>query len=356
MTPPAALDVEDLRPRVQDALDAFLERQRAHLIAVSPDLEPLLSAVGDLLRGGKRLRSAFCYWGWRGAGGEDSPGVVDVAAALEMFHAAALLHDDVMDASATRRGRPSAHQQLADLHRRAGWVGSPTSFGLAGGILAGDLCLTWSDEMYWSARLASQSLAGGRAVFERMRTELVAGQFLDMHEQAQETTTVERARRVIRYKSAQYSVEQPLLLGGALAGAGPELLDAYGAFGLALGEAFQLRDDVLGVFGDPQQTGKPAGDDLREGKRTALVAAALDRADEDEAGTVRRLLGDPRLDPAGVAELREVIVSTGALDEVEKLIGDRLAEALTTLDRARTTPPAGDVLRELAVAATARSV
>jgi geranylgeranyl diphosphate synthase type I len=183
----------------------------------------------------------------------------------------------------------------------------------------------------------------------------MAGQYLDMFEQVQATTTVARARHVIRYKSAQYTVEQPLLLGGSLGGAPPELLAGYSAFGLALGEAFQLRDDVLGVFGDPTETGKPAGDDLREGKRTALVAAVLDGGDERARETVRRLLGRPELSEAEVSELRTVIVDTGALEQVEGLIAMQLTEALAALDTSPVTPDAADALRELAVAATARA-
>ena len=354
-------DAEHLRERVQDVLDEFLARQDKALAAVSPDLGPLMATVTELLRGGKRLRSAFCYWGWRGAAGADDPEGVDeepivrVAAALEMFQAAALLHDDVMDGSDTRRGRPAAHRQLADLHRARGWEGSPEAFGVAGAILAGDLCLSWSDEMFTGAGLPADQLALGRGVFDRMRTELMAGQYLDMFEQVQATTTVARARHVIRYKSAQYTVEQPLLLGGSLGAASAELLAGYSAFGLALGEAFQLRDDVLGVFGDPTETGKPAGDDLREGKRTALVAAALDRADEQASETVRRLLGRPELSESEVSVLRAVIVDTGALEQVEALIDLRLAEAMDALATAPVTPAAAAALRELAVAATARA-
>ena len=354
MTSTGLLDADALRDRVQKVLDEFLARQSEALDVVSPDLAPLMEAVTELLRGGKRLRSAFCYWGWRGAGGPDDDHIVAVAAALEMFQAAALLHDDVMDGSDTRRGQPAAHRRLARLHRSQGWLGSSDAFGIAGAILAGDLCLSWSDEMYTGSGLPGAQLARGRSVFDQMRTELMAGQYLDMFEQVQPTTTVARARHVIRYKSAQYTVEQPLLLGGALGDGSPDLLASYRAFGLALGEAFQLRDDVLGVFGDPGETGKPAGDDLREGKRTALVAAVLDAADAGQASTVRRLLGDPGLDSSGVTELRRLIVETGALDRVEGLIASRLEEALEALEKSPVAPAAGDVLRELAVAATTR--
>ena len=366
MTSTGPLDAAALRERVQTVLDTFLARQDDALASVSPDLAPLMETVTSLLRGGKRLRSAFCYWGWRGATGSDGEDSVDaaapadddhivqVAAAMEMFQAAALLHDDVMDGSATRRGRPAAHRRLAELHRSQGWLGSSDAFGIAGAILAGDLCLSWSDEMYTGSGLADSLLARGRGVFDQMRTELMAGQYLDMFEQVQASTTVARARHVIRYKSAQYTVEQPLLLGGSLGGAAPELLASYRAFGLPLGEAFQLRDDVLGVFGDPGETGKPAGDDLREGKRTALVAAALDAADPGQAATVRRLLGDPGLDASGVAELQQLIVDTGALDRIEGLIATRLSDALDALAKAPVASSAADVLAELALAATAR--
>ena len=355
MTAASFPDAERLRERVQTVLDEFLAKQAAALSEVSPDLGSLMAAVTELLRGGKRLRSAFCYWGWRGAGGADDDRIVRVAGALEMFQAAALLHDDVMDGSDTRRGRPAAHRSLADLHRTQGWEGSPEAFGIAGAILAGDLCLSWSDEMFTRAGLPDAELARGRGVFDRMRTELMAGQYLDMFEQVQRTTTVARARHVIRYKSAQYTVEQPLLLGGSLGAGTADLLAGYSVFGLALGEAFQLRDDVLGVFGDPTETGKPAGDDLREGKRTALIAAALDLAGARDEATVRRLLGRPDLDESGVAELRQVIVDTGALTHVEHLISARLNEALAALAAAPVTPVAADALRELAVAATARA-
>ncbi|MDQ1663549.1 MAG: geranylgeranyl diphosphate synthase, type, partial [Blastococcus sp.] len=294
------LDAEDLRVRVHKALEEFLSAQALVLDAVSHDLAPLMEALTDLLAGGKRLRPAFCYWGWRAAGGPDTTGIVGVAASLELFQAAALIHDDVMDGSDTRRGMPAAHRRFAALHRGNGWLGSPEAFGQAGAILGGDLCLSWCDEMYAGSGLPAEALLRGRTIYDRMRTELMCGQFLDMLESAQESTTVDRARHVILYKSAKYSVAQPLLLGGTLAGAPAELLSTYDEYGRTLGEAFQLRDDVLGVFGDPATTGKPAGDDLREGKRTVLVALTLDRCSPAQALQVRAGLGDPRLAAEGV--------------------------------------------------------
>jgi geranylgeranyl diphosphate synthase type I len=347
------LDAEDLRHRVHKVLDDVLARQADVLDSVGDDLAPLMDAVGDLLRGGKRLRPAFCYWGWRGAGGADCAGIVAVAASLEVFQAAALIHDDVMDGSDTRRGLPAVHRRFAALHRGNGWLGSSEDFGVAAAVLAGDLCLSWCDEMYAGSGLPAEQLAAGRSVFDRMRTELMCGQYLDMLEQALATPSVERARRVILYKSAKYSVQQPLLLGGSLAGAPVELMSTYDVYGRALGEAFQLRDDVLGVFGDPATTGKPAGDDLREGKRTVLVAVTLDRCTPAQAALVRRSLGDPHLDPDGVARLREVITDSGALQVVEDMIEELSGQALASL--AGVEPPARQVLEQLVAAATARS-
>jgi geranylgeranyl diphosphate synthase type I len=358
---PAAVDdpVRALRSRVQRVLDGFLDRQREILGSASADLLPLVEATVDLLAGGKRLRPAFCYWGWRGAGKPDRPEIVSAAACLELFHAAALVHDDLMDESDTRRGMPSAHRRFAALHSDAGWHGDADRFGGATALLLGDLCLGWSDELLHASGLSDEAVRRGRPVFERMRTELMGGQYLDVLEQAtgglRPGSQAERARRVIRYKSAKYSVEHPLLLGGTLAGASPRVLAAYSHYGLALGEAFQLRDDVLGVFGDPAQTGKPAGDDLREGKRTLLVAYAHERASPAQASEIETLLGDRELDGAGIDRLREIIVSTGALARVERLVADLVDRSTAALDAAEIAAEARTALRSLITVATVRT-
>lgn len=347
-----------LRPRVQQVLDDFLSRQRRQLAEIGQELTPLTEIAADLLRGGKRLRGAFCYWGWRGAGGPDAAPIVAVGAALELFQASALVHDDLIDGSDTRRGLPAAHRRFEALHGGSAWCGDPSRFGAAGAILLGDLLLGWSDELLTGAGLGDDALRRARPMYEQMRTEVGAGQYLDVLAQAIGTAPaeemVDRARRVIRYKAARYSVERPLLLGGAAAGANQELLSAYSAYGLALGEAFQLRDDVLGVFGDPEQTGKPAGDDLREGKQTLLIAFAIERADVAARDAVRRLLGDPALDPAGVDRLRTVIVETGALARVEGVVDELVTTARTALDKAPVDEHARTALDLLIEAATTR--
>jgi geranylgeranyl diphosphate synthase, type I len=355
----SSLTAADLGSRVQSALDTFVARQAVRLGEVSAELAPMVEAVSALLAGGKRLRPAFCYWGWRGAGGPDLDPTVRAAASLELLHACALIHDDVMDGSDLRRGGPAVHRRLALLHETAGWRGSPDVFGTGGAILVGDLCLSWADELLYSSGLDDAALRAAKPVLDEMRTELMAGQYLDLLEQAKAAGSVDGAMRVLRYKSAKYTVERPLQLGAALAGGGADLAAVYSGYGLPLGEAFQLRDDVLGVYGDPVETGKPAGDDLREGKQTVLVAFALAEASPAGVALLRRLLGDPALDEAGVDDLRSVIETSGALARVEDLIGRLTAAALEALRAAPTglvAEPGAWALAELAQAATVRTV
>lgn len=357
------LDVADLRQRVEKALTTFLAGQAATLHAVGEELVPVYEAAATfLLDAGKRLRPAFAYWGWRGAGGDDSANgeqIVTAVSCLELLHACALVHDDVMDASDTRRGHPSVHRKFAALHRKNSWTGDPEAFGRAAAILLGDLYLVWADAMLSGSGLAAEVLLRAQPVYDEMRVELIAGEYLDVLAKAvggsaRSVGDVDRALRVARYKSGKYTIERPLHLGAALAGAGAEITRAYSAYGLPLGEAFQLRDDVLGVFGDPEVTGKPAGDDLREGKRTALIAHAGAAATPAQALVLAQHLGDPHLDPEGVAALRAVIVDTGALSAVERLIDDKTARAVAGLRDAPLASEAVRVLSELATAATTR--
>lgn len=356
------LDTSDLPARVQAAVDAEISSQSRVLSEIGDELTPLVAAVGALLQGGKRLRAAFLYWGYRAGGGPDTEAVIRAATAMEFFQAAALLHDDVMDDSDTRRGMPAAHRRLADEHAAAGWAGNGDRFGVAGAILGGDLCLIWSDELFATSGLPVAELTRARPIFDRMRTQLMGGQFLDVLESARgwdDLTTdqrVARARTVIRYKSAKYTIEHPLLIGAAAAGVTAPDRDALSTYGLDLGEAFQLRDDLLGVFGDPAHTGKPAGDDLREGKRTVLVALTLDQASSSTAALFDRLLGAPDLDEPGVGELRATITASGASSRVEQMILDLSASARTALHTTTGLTEQGrEALDALIDVSTARS-
>ncbi|HEV2088423.1 MAG TPA: polyprenyl synthetase family protein [Cryptosporangiaceae bacterium] len=338
-----------------DALAAHLDHQRARLAAVGDELAPLVDTLADfLLSGGKCLRPAFAYWAYRGAGGPDRDELIPAVAALELVQACALIHDDVMDGSDTRRGKPAIHRRFEAMHRARGWRGDPAAFGTSAAILLGDTSLIWADEMLHGSGMPADVLDRARDVYHEMRTEIMAGQYLDVLAQALGGHSVERAMRVVRYKAAKYTVERPLLFGAALAGGSAEVAATYSAYGLPLGEAFQLRDDVLGVFGDPAETGKPAGDDLREGKRTVLVALSAERATPAQADLIERHLGDPDLGGAGVDALRAVILDTGALAETEKTIAELTDRALGALQDDRLVPEAADMLRALAVAATSR--
>ena len=354
--PVSPLDRVGLRRRIDKALAGFLADQRGRLAAIDEALLPVAEAVeAFVLRGGKRLRPAFAYWGYRGAGGVDSDEVVASLAALELVQASALIHDDLIDRSDTRRGEPALHRRFAAWHRAAGWSGDSGAFGEAAAILLGDLCLVWSDELLHNGGLDPAVVARARPIFDEMRTEVTVGQYLDVLTQVTGDTSIERAGKVARYKSAKYTVERPLLLGAALAGAPAAIVTAYSGYGLPLGEAFQLRDDVLGVFGDPAQTGKPAGDDLREGKRTYLVAAAVEAADDAGRAVLTQRLGDPELDRAGIDQLREIIAASGALARTERRIAELTERALAALAGVELDGEAHEVLVELALAATRRT-
>jgi geranylgeranyl diphosphate synthase type I len=343
---------ENVRERVDAALADFLADAGAQLRGVGEELDAVADAARDfVVDGGKRIRPAFCYWAARGAGAPDSDALIRAAASLELLQACALAHDDLIDHSDTRRGRPALHRRFATLHREAGWAGVSEDFGAAAAVLIGDLLLAWSESMLATSGIDDVALRRARPVSDAMRLEVMAGQYLDVVEQARGGTTVDRALRVARYKAAKYTVERPLHLGAAIAGANAPTYATYSRYGVPLGEAFQLRDDLLGVFGDPDVTGKPAGDDLREGKRTVLVAIALDSPRSD---VLRRGLGDPALADADVEKLRALIVDSGAAAAVEKMIAERLGESLAALADAPLEPAARDALVELASAASYR--
>jgi len=343
---------------VQDALDAFLDEQASRLAPLGDDAARLLEEARGAVSGGKRFRAAFCYWGFHAVAGPsdvDDAALLRACASLELLHASALVHDDYMDASDTRRGRPATHRRMTDVHRGDGWRGDPEQYGAAAAILLGDLLLSWSDELLRRCGLPLERVVAALDVFDRCRSEVITGQFLDVSVQARGVADVDAAMTVLRYKSAKYSVERPLHIGATLAGASEQQLAQLTSFGLPLGEAFQLRDDLLGVFGDPDTTGKPAGDDLVEGKRTVLVALALDAAPAEDAARLDAALGTP-LSAAEVAGLREVIDGSGAHQQVEEVIAGLAERASTALATADLDEHARSVLLDLATAVTDRVV
>ncbi|WP_344945874.1 polyprenyl synthetase family protein [Sphaerisporangium flaviroseum] len=347
----ATRDANDLRELVDRRLDELLEQEMGRLHFVGEDGQATLRAyLVDFIRtGGKRLRSSFVYWGHRASGGapEDQDAVLAAGCAVELLHASALLLDDVMDEAATRRGRVTAHVDLAELHRRMGWWGDPQRFGESVATLLGMLAFTWADA---ALLRGGPGLPETLEVFTQLRVEIIGGQYLDVALAARGTGDVEEAARISTYKSGKYTVERPLHLGHAIAGGEPGLRAVLSAYALPLGEAFQLRDDVLGVFGDPALTGKPAGADLRQGKRTYLTADARKRADRYGVALL-----DNVHDESDVTAARDLIAGTGALDAAERRISDLVAQATGALDGAGIPPDACAALIELAHVATNRS-
>ena len=349
--------IHGLRQEIDESLARFFERESLYLGRVGSELEPVSTSLGHfLLDSGKRLRPLFAAIGHIGAGGEITAQSITALSALELVHVCALIHDDVMDGSDTRRGTASIHKQFEALHQSEKLSGSAPQFGVASAILLGDLALIWAAKMLHESGMNPKHILQALPVYDEMRVELMAGQYLDIYEQALASESVERSLKVARYKSGKYSIERPLHFGAALAPAAtPAVYSTYSRYGLPLGEAFQLRDDVIGVFGDPKETGKPAGDDLREGKRTVLIAATLNVASPAQRALFDQYFGKPDLDSAGVEALRQVIVETGALARVEKLIEEMTFNAHAALKSGEISNMASTMLEQMAQAATKRT-
>jgi geranylgeranyl diphosphate synthase, type I len=348
---------------VEAVLRHYLAQRRADLPELAQTFAAAVDTLSDFaLRGGKRIRPTFAWWGWRAAGGEGSgpraEAVLTAVSALELIQACALVHDDLMDASELRRGRPTVHVRFTEAHRAGAWRGQPEQFGMAAAILLGDLALAWADDMFASAPLSDDMRRASHEPWLGMRAEMFAGQYLDVLAQAEGDESEERALGVARLKTAAYTVERPMHLGVALAGAGEDTITSVRGFGTDIGVAFQLRDDLLGVYGDTELTGKPAGDDLREGKRTLLVSLGLRYADEAgrhaDADLLRKALGDQDLTQATIDQVRELLVEVGAVDELERRIERLTTSALAALDAAGLTEPGRTRLADLAIAATRR--
>lgn len=359
---------------VQSRIDDVMRAGHADVSAIGTDAESLSTVAGTLVKGGKRFRARLAYWGWRAAvthgdpsvdadNHPDTPLVTGLAAGLELFHAAALVHDDIIDNSDTRRGTPAAHRQFETIHADRRFVGDAELYGRSSAILLGDLLLAWADDQFLTValELGADRRNDFRVELRTMRTDVTAGQFLDNHDSSAWQTiaddvAVERAQRVVIYKSAKYSVEAPIALGAIVGGASPALVSALRAFALPLGFAFQMRDDLLGVFGDAAVTGKPAGDDLREGKRTVLLAMARRNADRSTVAVLDELVGDPTLDDDQITMLRATLHGTGAVDAVEDLIERSRERSLRALDELALDPSVDRELRGLVDAVTNRAV
>jgi len=332
------------KARIDKILVAFVEDEVTQLTAISEDLKP----VGDQLRlavsDGKRLRAAFCYLGWLSSGQPESEAALRAAAAMELVHAAALVHDDIIDASRTRRGAPTAHVALRGAIGSLQWQDAGAT-GLA--MLMGNLLLSWAGHMFTSCGLPLVFLARTRPLWPALARELVAGECLEIMRTG-EVPLTDQSLEVIRLKTAKYTVERPLHIGATLGGAPDKLLRVFTAYGVPMGEAFQLHDDLLGLFGDPRRTGKCNLDDLNGFKPTALIAVALEAARGHDRDTLLRMLGNGHLDQSDLDVIREVVERVGARSRIESMIKDRVAAARNALAQARLDRATSAALNSLA--------
>lgn len=341
-------DLAEIATRVEERLRRLFDGERDRWSQLDPQLAEPLDALSDLvLAGGKRLRPAFCHWGFIAAGGDpEDPRIVDAGAAFELLQGFALIHDDVMDGSATRRGMSAVHRRFIERHRHEDWKVEDRRFGEGVAILIGDVAFVYADQLLPAGDPDVARL------WHELRIELNVGQYLDMLGTARSSFDRESSHRIARYKSGRYTIMRPLQLGAVLAG-DLGIAEALGRYGDPLGEAFQQRDDMLGVFGDASRTGKPVGDDLREGKPTLLLAVAAERADAAGRVLLERV-GEPDLDADGVLALQELLHETGAVAEVEAEITRLRDEALDALETMSLGEPARTALADLARFVVAR--
>jgi len=344
---------EGLRGRIETVLEGFVGDRCDEYVRGVPSAGFVRELLTSYLAGGKYIRSAFTCLGWLCGAGE-TPAALRAAASIELVHAFALMQDDVMDRSAVRRGQPAAHVRLAGWHREQNRVGDAGRFGESAAILLGDLCLVWADRMLRESGLDAAALARGWPVYDTLRGELAVGQFADLWYDTRHLPTMEAVLDMSRRKSGNYTVRRPLELGAALAGCDQPVRDALSRYGTLIGEAFQLRDDLLDIFGPSSATGKPTGGDLREHKATSVVTLAAELAGPASRAEFGWLCAQEALDESMVARLRELIEETGAADRIEQMIGSRVQAALASLCGIRIGDFPLTALRDLAAQATGR--
>ena len=353
----------ELQRRTATVLAGFVRDRCAEYVHGVPGAAFLTDLLTGFVTRGKFVRSTFTYLGWLSdaapAMATQSDAAIRAAASTELVHAFALLQDDVMDRSALRRGQPAAHLRLASWHRAQGLDGSAEHFGESAAVLLADLCLVWAEQLFRDSGLPTAVLARGWPRYDTLRGELAVGQFADLVNDARSDPTLDEVLDVTRRKSGNYTVRRPLELGAALAGAGQPVLAMLGRYGELVGEAFQLRDDVLGVFGEPGVTGKPSGGDLLERKATSLVVLAADMASPVQDAELSRLAQREELDAGDIDRWRQLIIDTGATIRIEQMISDRVTAACAALTRGAThsglSPFVRDTLTDLAVRFTDRA-
>ena len=343
----------ELIARVDALLAQTLTEHQHRWSSLQQDLHVIFEEIQALvLGGGKRLRPQFSHWGWVAAGGDPAdPESTHIGAAIELLHAAALFHDDVIDDADTRRSRQSTHKSFSENHSTNGWVGESRRYGEGSAILIGDITYVVSDSLTDSLSSAA------RPIWHDLRLEMNIGQYLDVLGSARQTRNVAEADLICRMKSAKYTIERPLHLGAVAAdpGRGSALMPMLSAYGLPLGDAFQMRDDILGAFGDTAVTGKPVGGDFREGKPTPLLARACAAATTQQTA-VLNMVGAPELSDDDISKIQQVVIETGALQAMEDVISANHSEAIAALKKNEMQGESFDALVHLADVVTQRSI
>jgi geranylgeranyl diphosphate synthase type I len=344
------IDLRAVRREIDAVLEDFLAGKAREAADRGHSPEVVRTVQDFLAAGGKRIRALLCVVGWHAAGGQrDLASVLRVAASLELFVAFALIHDDIMDDSVSRRGRPTVHRALS---ARLGRDERAERLGAGGALLVGNVALIWAEELLHTATLDPERHRTVHALYDAMLEEVMYGQYLDVMGTGRDTDDVDAALRIIHYKTATATIERPLQLGAAIAGADAATLDICTALGWPLGEAFQIRDDLLDVFGSADGSAAPSLSDLREGKRTVLLALGMRCANQIQRKRLRHLVGWPDLGEPEASEVRAILETTGAREQTEQLIASRYAQVLRVLDKAAFPEAADRALRDLAVTAT----
>jgi geranylgeranyl diphosphate synthase type I len=345
---------ESVREQAGTVLDSFVRDRCAETVRGIPGADVVSGLLTSYVSGGKYVRSTFMYLGWL-CGADDDTAALRAAVSMELLHAFALMQDDVMDCAVTRRGRTAAHVRLAQWYETQGLAGDAGRFGESAALLLSDLLLVWAERMLRDSGLPADALDRGWPVYDKLRGELAVGQLADLIYDARQLPPMEAVLETSRKKSGNYTVRRPLELGAALAGCDQAVLDALGRFGGMVGEAFQLRDDLLGVYGEPSVTGKPSGGDLREHKATSVITLAAELAGPVSRAELRRLYAREQLSQPDLVRVRELIEDTGAVDRIERMIESRVAKACAVVSGAGLGDFAVAALRDLAARATQRA-
>ncbi len=319
-------------------LEAYFEVKKKEAAVISPEYTDLVQYLSEyILAGGKRIRPFLAYMGYKVSGGNNNEKIMRLGMALEIFHSFALIHDDIIDFSNLRRNKPTFHIMLQEWHQSKNWRGSSSDFGLGLAVLAGDILSTWSNELVFNLN--------NRRVFklyQEMKNEIMIGQAEDIFlSEVKNISDKDRIVSVMMRKTSDYTAQKPLILGATLAGARNSQQEFYKNLSVPLGLAFQLKDDVLGMFGKRREIGKPTDSDIKEGKITLLIYYAL-KSGKISRDYLLKLLGNKKVTREQIVEFKNIIKRSGALQrvdsEIDKYIGKakrvvRLSKILNVYDK-----------------------